>query len=272
MTTMLFYEKPVPLNADTHMKVRLAPSDRGVGFAANTNSIPLAAVEFVDAAREFPIAFTGKDGGAMFQIVLVGVRHNENLFVTEENRWDGRYIPAFVRRYPFVLAEKQGADDFNVYIDEAYPGFGVTDGERLFTDDGQHTAVLNHALEFLSNYQGEIVRTRLFVERLQSLDLLVPRVLDVVRANEAPLVLQGFSVVDEQRLAALGDTELLGLIRDGYLALIYSHLGSLSNVARLSEHLAARLSAAAGVEGTAATEAVPAPKKKRGNGMAVQDV
>lgn len=268
MTTMLFYEKPVPLNVDIHLKTRLAPSEGGVGFAANTNSIPLAAVEFVDAAREYPVAFTGKEGGAMFPIVLVGVRHNENLFVTEENRWDGRYIPAFVRRYPFVLAEKQGADDFNVYIDEAYPGFGVTDGERLFTDDGEHAAVLKHALEFLSNYQGEIARTRLFVERLQSLDLLVPRVLDVVRANDAPLVLQGFSVVDEQRLTSLGDAELLGLVRDGYLALIYSHLGSLSNVARLSERLAARLEAVAGTDGMAAEESVPALKKKRGNGIA----
>jgi hypothetical protein len=271
MTTMLFYEKPVPLNVDIHLKTRLAPSEGGVGFAANTNSIPLAAVEFVDAAREYPVVFTGKEGGAMFPIVLVGVRHNENLFVTSENRWDGRYIPAFVRRYPFVLAEKQGADDFNVYIDEAYPGFGVVDGERLFTDDGEHAAVLKHALEFLSNYQGEIVRTRLFVERLQSLDLLVPRVLDVVRANDAPLVLQGFSVVDEQRLASLGDADLLGLVRDGYLALIYSHMGSLSNVSRLSERLAARLAPSAETDDIASAESAPAPRKKRGNGVAVRE-
>lgn len=262
MTTMLFYEKPVPLNVDIHLKVCLVPSDGGVGFAANTNSIPLAAVEFVDAAREYPIVFTGKDGGALLPIVLVGVRHNENLFVTKENRWDGRYIPAFVRRYPFVLAENPGADDFNVYIDEAYPGFGTNDGERLFDDDGEQTAMLKHALEFLSNYQGEIVRTRTFVERLQSLDLLIPRVLDVKRADEAPLVLQGFSVIDEQRLATLGDADLLGLVRDGYLALIYSHLGSLGNVARLSERLVARLA----VAGTA-----PQPRKKRGQSVSAQE-
>lgn len=271
MAAMLFYEKPVPLNVDAHLKTRLAPTDGGVGFAANTNSIPLAAVEFVDAAREYPIVFTGKDGEAMLPIVLVGVRHNENLCVTEENRWDGRYLPAFVRRYPFVLAEKQGADDFNVYIDEAYPGFGVSDGERLFNDNGEHTELLKHALEFLGNYQGEIVRTRKFVERLQSLDLLVPRVLDVKRADEAPLVLQGFSVVDEQRLAALGDAELLGLVRDGSLALIYSHLGSLGNVARLSERLAARLAVQAGAEGTAAAESAPQARKKRVQGTAAQE-
>jgi len=271
MAAMLFYEKPVPLNVDVHLRTRLAPSDGGVGFAANTNSIPLAAVEFVDAAREYPIVFTGKEDEALLPIVLVGVRHNENLCVTEGNRWDGRYIPAFVRRYPFVLAEKQGADDFNVYIDEAYPGFGGGDGERLFNDNGEQTEILKRALEFLGNYQGEIARTRMFVERLQSLDLLVPRVLDVKRADEAPLVLQGFSVVDEQRLATLGDAELLALVRDGYLALIYSHLGSLGNVARLSERLAARLAMPASAGGTEAAESVPQPKKKRGQGMAAQE-
>ena len=197
-----------------HLKVRLGSLGGNVGLAAKTNSIPLAAVEFIDTAREYPIAFTGKVDGPPFPIALVGVRQNENLFVTEDGRWDGRYVPAFVRRYPFVLAEKQDADDLNVYLDESYAGLGAADGDRLFADDGEHTPLLKQALEFLSNYQGEIKRTRLFVERLQSLDLLIPRVLEVVRNNEAPLLLQGFSVVDEQRLANLGDAELLALARD----------------------------------------------------------
>lgn len=270
MTTLLFYERPVPLNVDIHLKTRLGSLGANVGFAANTNSIPLAAVEFVDTAREYPIAFTGPEGGPPFPIALVGVRHNENLFVTPENRWDGRYIPAFVRRYPFVLAEKQGADDFNVYIDEAYPGFGAADGDRIFTDDGAQAPLLKQALEFLSNYQGEIARTRQFVERLQSLDLLIPRVLEVVRKDEAPLVLQGFSVVDEQRLVALGDTELLALARDGYLPLVYAHLASLGNVPRLSERLDARLSAAGAAAEAPAAESATSSKKKRGNGKELQ--
>lgn len=265
MTTLLFYEKPVPLNVDVHLNVRLGSLGGNVGFAAKTNSIPLAAVEFIDTAREYPIAFTGKEGGPLFPIALVGVRQNENLFVTDDERWEGRYIPAYVRRYPFVLAEKQGADDFNVYLDEAYGGFDADDGDRLFTDEGEQTPLLKQALEFLSNYQGEIKRTRLFVERLQSLDLLIPRVLEVVRNNESPLVLQGFSVVDEQRLGALNDAELLALARDGYLALIYAHLGSLGNVTRLSERLDALLStapAAVSAEGEAAPSAKKAAVKR----------
>jgi len=269
MATLLFYERPVPLNVDVHLRARLGSLGANAGFAVQTNSIPLAAVEFIDTAREYPIAFTGKEGGALFPIALVGVRHNENLFVNPDNRWDGRYIPAFVRRYPFVLAEKQGADDFNVYIDEAYPGFNAADGERLFTDQGEHAPLLQQALEFLGTYQGEITRTRQFVERLQALDLLIPRVLEVVRNNEPPMVLQGFSVVDEQRLAALSDADLLSLAREGYLALIYAHLGSLGNVSRLSERLDARLAGETPASDAEVTDSAPPAKKKRGNGKEV---
>ena len=207
MATLLFYERPVPLNADIHRQTRLGRLNNDFLFCQATNSIPLAAVEFFDAAREFPIAFTGREGEAPFPIAIVGVRQNENLLIEPDGRWGGRYVPAFVRRYPFVLAEKENAEDFNVYIDEGYAGYGAQDGERLFTDEGERTALLTQALDFLSVYQGEIRRTRLFVEKLQALDLLVPRVLEVTRAGQSPLVLQGFSVVDEQKLQSLDDAQ-----------------------------------------------------------------
>ena len=139
MATLLFYQKPVQLNSEQHRATRLGTLGGNFNFSKDTNSIPLAAVEFFDTAREYPIAFTGREGGALFPIALIGIRQNENLFVTPEGKWEGRYIPAFVRRYPFVLAEKQDAADFNVYLDESYPGFGAADGERLFTDNGEHT-------------------------------------------------------------------------------------------------------------------------------------
>jgi hypothetical protein len=255
LATLLFYQKPVPLNADVHRNARLGTLAGDFNFARQTNSIPLAAVEFFDVARDYPIAFTGQEGGPLFPIVLLGVRDSENLFVAEDGRWEGRYIPAFVRRYPFVLAEKENADDFNVYLDESYAGFGAQDGERLFTDTGEHTPLLKQALEFLSTYQGEIKRTRLFVERLQALGLLVPRVLEIVRANQAPMVLQGFSVVDEQRLMALGDADLLALVREGQLAWIYAHLMSLGNVSALAQRLETRVAAAARQEAGAESPA-----------------
>lgn len=267
MTTLLFYQRPVPLNPDVHLQARLGPLEGNFSFSAHTNSIPLAAVEFFDTAREYPIAFAGKGTGGFFPIALLGVRENENLFVGPNGRWDANYVPAFVRRYPFVLAEKQDANDFNVYLDEAYPGFGADKGERLFTDAGEHTPMLKQALEFLSTYQGEITRTRQFAERLQELGLLVPRVLEVVRKDQAPLVLQGFSVVDEERLVALDDAKLIELARSGFLGWIYAHLMSLGNVPRLAERLEARMAPPS--ESSPAAKPAPAPsgdsapKKKR---------
>ena len=100
------------------------------------------------------------------------------------------------------------------------------------------------------------LRTRLFVERLQALDLLIPRVLEVVRKDQAPTVLQGFSVVDEGRLLALGDTQLLELARSGFLAWIYAHLMSLGNVQELAALVDARLSAAASAQAVEPVEPV----------------
>lgn len=238
MATLLFYDRPVPLNSDVHRQLRLGRLSNDFRFCRSTNSIPLAAVEFFDAAREVPVAFTGREGGAQFPIAIVGVRQNENLLVEADGRWGGRYVPAFVRRYPFVLAEKDNAEDFNVYIDEGYSGYNAEQGERLFTDDGERTPLLKQALDFLSVYQGEIRRTRLFVEKLQSLDLLVPRVLQVTRPGEAPMVLQGFNVVDEEKLQALDDAKLLDLARSGLLAWIHAHLMSLANVGALADRVA----------------------------------
>ena len=99
MATLLFYQKPVQLNSDVHLNTRLGSLAGDFSFSRETNSIPLAAVEFFDTAREYPIAFTGKEGGAMFPIALLGVRQDENLFVSAEGKWEGRYIPAFVRRH-----------------------------------------------------------------------------------------------------------------------------------------------------------------------------
>lgn len=256
MATLLFYKKPVPLNSGTHRNARLGAPAGDYSFATQTNSVPLAAVEFFDSAREYPVVFTGQEGGAQFPIALLGVRHNENLLVGDDGRWGGRYIPAFVRRYPFVLAEKENAEDFNVHLDEGYAGFGAADGERLFNDDGSHAPLLEQALEFLRTYQGEIKRTRQFVERLQQLDLLVPRVLEVARPGQPPLVLQGFMVVDEARLNALDDEKLLELARSGQLAWIHAHLMSLGNVAALAARLDGRQAAAPGAAEPAEAGAV----------------
>ena len=63
--------------------------------------------------------------------------------------------------------------------------------------------------------------------------------LEVSRPEQSPLVLQGFSVIDEQKLQQLDDASLLDLARSGLLAWVHAHLMSLRNVSLLADRLAA---------------------------------
>jgi hypothetical protein len=103
---------------------------------------------------------------------------------------------------------------------------------------------LRQAIEFLNHFQGEFKRTQAFVERLKTLDLLIPQVVKFTPNNASPFVLQGFAVVDEKRLTALDDKQLGELMRTGYLGWIYAHLISLiGNVHRVSKRFELRLAA-----------------------------
>lgn len=239
MPTLLFYRRPIVLNREAHrnLKVRGEPS---FSYAAGTNSVPLAGNEFAAAARQLPILFVLDARQQPSPIALLGLRRDENLFVEPDGRWSGNYIPAFVRRYPYVLVENE-PNDFKVGIDEAYPGFNTAEGEPMFAEDGTEGPALKRAIEFLNAYQNEARRTQDFAAQLQRLDLLIPRVINVVLKNGSKFALDGFSVVDEARLGKLDDREAGSLLRSGYLGWIYMHLLSMHNVADLSSRLDPRI-------------------------------
>src|SRR4029453_11374841 len=131
MIRSALYRDPVPLDAAVHRRKRLQPlSDFSV--AKDLHAVFLAATEFPAAALSFPIIFvhTGQtlaDGKAMIApVALLGVAANENLHV-DGTRWDAGYVPAFIRRFPFLTAGVQESDRFAVFIDAAWPGFSDTE-------------------------------------------------------------------------------------------------------------------------------------------------
>lgn len=247
MKQLLIYDRPVPLNRETHRHLRVQPRPGDMGFARGINSVPVAAVEFGRAATTYPIVFAGSTVDSVVPAALMGLRENENLMVDDDGRWaEAAYVPAFLRRYPFVLAEKDGAaDDFTVCLDEGYAGLGTEVGEPLFDEAGQDAPLLANALQFLGDYQREVKRTREFVARLREHELLEQKVVRVQPANAAEFALEGFFIVDEARLRALKSRVVQTLMREGDLGLIYAHLLSLSNVERLTHRMDTRRAAAA---------------------------
>ena len=133
-------------------------------IAGDIHAVPITATEFPQAALEFPIVFvaTGaKDSAgrpAMTPVALLGLRHGENLYV-DRSRWDARYIPAYIRRYPFLTATLPGSGGINVLIDEAWSGFGEQAGEPLFEADDSPAPALRRAMDFLERYEHEAERT-----------------------------------------------------------------------------------------------------------------
>ena len=239
MPTLLFYQKPIALSREAHksLKVRSVPS---FAYSAGINSVPLTVGEFAAAARQLPILFVPDANKNPSPIALLGLRRDENLFVGADGRWSGSYIPAFIRRYPFVLIEGNTPTELTVGIDAAFPGFNTEVGEPMFNEDGTEGPGLKRAIEFLNTYRLDAQRTQDLALTLKRLDLFIPRVITVQNKDGSKYNLEGFFVVDEQKLGKIDEKEAGALLRSGHLAWIYMHLLSMHNFVDLSTRLDAR--------------------------------
>lgn len=240
MAEMMFYEKLNSLDSKVHAGFRLKPGT-GFQFAAKTNSVPIVGVEFADIARECPIVFVKGTDNAFLPVALLGLRENENLMLDAGGKWDGRYVPAFIRRYPFVPAEvKEG--QMVVCIDETAAGLNKEEGELLF--EGEKPApLLKNMILLLQDYQAQALRTAEFSKRLQELNLLIESNAEAKTPDGESFRLGGLFVVDEKRLQVLDKETVHALFASGDLGLIYAHLLSLGNLQALVAKLGSRLQA-----------------------------
>ncbi|MBI2993241.1 MAG: SapC family protein [Gammaproteobacteria bacterium] len=235
MQLPLFYKKVVPLSREQHKNLYIEPVE-GFGFAAGSNSLYIAAVEFPRAAREYPIVF-GKDAqGNVFPVVLLGLKKNQNVFVNKKGEWKADYIPAYARRYPFILATPDaGKDQFAVCIDESYAGFNTAkEGQALFNAKGEQSKSLKQAVDFLKDYQKHVRLTATFCKELVDSGLLEPMQANIALKSGEKLTVGGFQCVKREKLKALPPKKILDLLKSDQLELIYLHLESLNNVGALT--------------------------------------
>ncbi|PTR34745.1 SapC protein [Luteibacter sp. OK325] len=242
MAEVLFYERPVPLNRTAHRDLRIKAVNN-IRFAAGAHSVPLTGVEFAPAARDYPILFAGNTIEEAGPMALLGLRQGENLLVGENGFWEtGLYIPAFIRRYPFVLAEKPvgtEGDDFTVFLDEAYEGFNDSEGERLFNEDGTDAPALTNAVKFLGEFQDHVARTQWFMGKLREHNLLEERTITLQKEGKG-INLNGLFVINEEKLRTLDEKVAHEFLREGAFGWIYSHLVSLANIDRMAMRLDSR--------------------------------
>ena len=234
-TQLLIYETAVPVSAARHRDASVA-AGADYAFARNVNSVPLMAVEFPHAAPEYAIVFAGAKDEVMPAVIL-GVRGNENLYL-QHSKWSAKYIPAFVRRYPFVFSTADDGKTFMLCVDEAYAGFNREGrGQRLFGEDGKPAPYVENVLKFLQEYQAQFNRTRAFCRKLKELELLEPMQAQIAMGSGERLSLGGFWAVNRAKLKALSGDRLGELAKTDELELLYVHLQSMRNFNLLRERL-----------------------------------
>ena len=247
MINQNLHRQPVALDIAQHrqLKLQLPVSDWTV--AKDLNAIFVAAAEFGDICREFPIVFVkaGKEADgtdAIAPIAVLGLTQNENLYVSGE-RWRAQYLPVILRLYPFCIA-RIDEQRFAICVDMAYKGAGAEGGQPLFADDGQSGELLKSMKDQLEVLEGEIQRTRMVGKRLLELDVLREMRFDATLPDGRQHTVDGFLTVDDAKMTALPDDVVGELHRSGVLGLVHLHWVSLGNMRRLVDWHVERAAAA----------------------------
>ena len=249
-TQQMVYENAVPVSHARHGNWSVE-AEADFAFSKSINSVPLTAVEFSSAAAEYVIIFAGS-GDAVVPAVLLGIRDQENLYLGEDKGWKAKYVPAFLRRYPFVFSSQDEGKTFTLCIDESFSGFNQQQrGQPLFEGERKPSQYIDNVLKFLQQYQAEFQRTQAFCKKLKDMNLLESMRAQIRLDSGENIALTGFMVVDRARLKTLSSEKLAELAKTDELELIYIHLYSMRNFAGMRERLA--------VTGTAVTAPQDAP-------------
>ncbi|WAC72671.1 SapC family protein [Roseateles sp. SL47] len=245
MSNPPMYGNLVPLDRTQHAKLKLSTEKSALDRINGLNSLFLAVAEFADACKEFPVVFVRVGAAAEGQrqaiapLAVFGLKQGSNLFV-KDGQWTARYLPAYVRRYPFAMARMDDGENMVLCMDSGWDGLSDTTGAPLFDDKGEASQLLLNAKNFCEEFEREADRTRQACEILQELNLLQDMRFEATLPNGEKLDVDGFMTINEKALAELSDAKVVELHRNGLLELITMHRLSLGHMSRLASQYQAQ--------------------------------
>ncbi len=230
----LFYNSLVPLSSQLHPNHGLKLREN-FAFAHGTHAIPVTVDEFAIVQRHYPIVFGLGDNPA--PLALVGLTEGQNLYVDADGQWErGAYVPAFVRRYPFMLARlTETSEELSLCFDDQDGQVNPDADEKLF-NGVEPTDTTKNILAFCEQFEQAVARTRGFMEELAKLDLMIDGEVTIQQPNmPEPAVYRGFRMVSEEKLQAIRGDQARKMVQNGMLGLIYAHLFGLAQIGGLFE-------------------------------------
>jgi hypothetical protein len=223
----IFYNDLIPLNSQEHGNYRIRPSD-AAPFLVPQHAVPLTVDEFVSAQRFLPIIFSA--GNDPVPLALMGLNEGVNVFVDEEGKLRGpTYIPAYVRRYPWMLAKlRPDSEEMSLCFDPTSSLIGEFEEGEMLLVDGQPSEVTKQLLNYCEEFEQAAQRTNQFVKDLLALDILMDGEVAIqIPGNDQPFIYRGFRMVNEEKLRDLRGDQLRKINQNGMLPLIHAHLFSL---------------------------------------------
>lgn len=234
----LFYDKPMPLDGKEHKDLGLK-KNFGLKFTQNVNAVPINMIEMPQICHFYPIGFA-PDASAT-PVAILGLRDNENLFVNNKGEWENdTYIPAYIRRYPFIFSETPDSDQLALCVDVNSDVLESNGDQPFFEDDGKPSQLSQNALEFCKSYHAAAQQTVAFGKELQESGILVERQAEI-NVGKQKINFAGFRIIDEKKLAEIDDAKFMEWRKKGFLPFLYAHLFSGAQWQRLSGLLNKRL-------------------------------
>lgn len=225
---LFLFERPELLNKEQHGNLGITAPESPCSFCANVAAIPLTASEIPAAVKDYPVVFLSEE--EPIPLAVVGLIDETNLFVDENGNWEpNTYIPGYVRRYPFAIANESEGDRLAIVLDTAFSGV-VPGGETLLFDNGEPTEATQQAIEFCKAYEGDRRMTEQFMQLVKNSGLVRGQAAQYTPKGETnPKPFAQYFGIDENGLSDLDDQKFLEIRKSNILPFLYAQLMSLGN-------------------------------------------
>lgn len=234
-TLPLFYNDLMPLNTRDHATWRTRTIETA-DFLKNVHAVPLTVDEFVEAQRDLPIIFSA--GEEPLPLALMGLNEGVNTYVNDAGKIeDPVYLPAYVRRFPFMLARlTPDAEELSLCFDPSAGLVGdFSEGEALFEADSQPSGATKRILEFCESFEQAGQRTKAFIDELKKHDLLMEGEIAISLNDkpDQPFVYRGFQMINGDKLREIDAAQLDIWHKNGFLMIAHAHLFSLDQMRKV---------------------------------------